>query len=417
MTPDHEPVQVRTDPLGTHLGAPVDTAGLEPVSLPGAVAHIDPATPWAPPSITVVDPAAAATVLDELWGPQAVDLVTTGGDGELDGSLAGPGLQALHDLGTARWLRRWRPYPLDPGLLLLDVHRAWAACEGLVDDVPDEDGPDHIGVADLGRSDLAAAQALAARIEATLAPGHAASPTPAWITSLGRPRAAVAASPATPQQQGTVTADWDRVPAGTLSRAESGVHWAIETTSHVSVLHLVSATAGQCPPHPLGPEAPDEPLPGELRFRLYVPGWPLPLVEGLLSPLGSTDTWTGTAPLSSEAAARALQAGPKKVLVDVLRPGLALAPRTGQHALRARAHRWGVRAIAAHRLGQHTTSSAIRTEAMSAVRQAIGAWTALRSSAQADILGRWAAPDDEHNWPAPRLGLAERWSLRHLDAG
>jgi hypothetical protein len=405
------PVPVRGDPLGMQIGAVVDAVGVEPVHLPGAVAHVDPASPWSPPAISVLDPVLAADVLDELWGPAAVDLVQAGEDGRVEPQDCGPGLALLHDLGTARWLERWRPYPLDPALLRLDVLSAELNCDGLLeedDDEADESADDVLG---------SRIEQLVVDVEATLSAARDQSTgrrqVPEWVAGLGRPRAAAASTTASLLLSGTTTADWDRVPTGTVSRAESAVHWSIESRLGSATLHLVTSSAEIGARHPATTELAPAGRVKDLRFRLYTPGWPLPLVEGVLAPVGDTESWAGAVELSPQAAERATQAGPGLVLVDVVRPGQPTPPRVGETALRARAHRWAVRSVAGRRLAQETGDPTLTTQARSAGRQAIALWASLREDALIDLLATCLADDPDGLGVsfAHRLGLAERWAL------
>lgn len=447
------PTAVRPGPLGLRIGSTLDIVGREHLHLPGALAHVDPASPWEPPALTVLDARLAAEVLDELWGPGAVDLALADVSGELDPASAGPGLADLHGLGVARWLERWQPYPLDPGLLRLDVLVGAARCAHLLD-VGELGEEDPLVLAeDAGLADLAEVEELADRVASSFpvgaegvgsdagATGREGGPlaAPSWAATLGRPGAVAAATPGVPVLRGVTTADWDRVPTGTVSRAESAVHWEITSGSGASgggpsavdgggppgtgggglsgtgaaELHVVATAAETGAPHPLArglrPRDETEQEVQELRFRLFVPGWPLPLCEGPLAPVGTSLSWAGSVTLSPPAAERAHHAGPKELLLDVLRPGLAHPPLTGEPAQRARARRWGVRAVAAHRLAVVSGHASLSDQARSAARQAAALWSALGEPAHLEAVTR--AVPDVGTTTTPWLGLAERWAL------
>lgn len=401
------PIRVHSRDGQTQIGEIVDVVGLEPVQLPGGVAYVDPATPWRPPSLIIVEGNVAAEVLAELWGTESVDLTLAGADGQLDVRDAGPGLQDLAALGTARWLERWQPCPLDPGLLRLDVLAAQARCQELLE--PDDESAPELDAAALG--------ALVAEAEIALASAGsgstATSVVPDWVGTLGRTAAVAAATTTTLELAGRASADWDRVPAGTISRAESAVHWSVDERSGGTTLHVVAAAAVLPPRHPptavLALPSPAR----ELRFRLYVPGWPLPLVEGELLPVGEAGAWAGAVGLSTDTLDRIDQTGPQQVLVDVALPGLPVPPRTGSSTLRARARRWSARCVMSGRLagavkvGQWST--ALAAQAGSAGRQAVTLWQALGEDARTATIGSWLEdPARGRLWP---IGLAERRAI------
>lgn len=403
---------------GQHeIGEIADVVGLEPVQLPGSVAYVDPATPWRPPSLVVVDAGAAAEVLDELWGPHCVDLVRAEADGQLEVSDAGPRFQDLAALGTARWLERWQPYPLDAGLLRLDVLSSHAHCQDLLD--PEDEPPSEY--------DADRVRALVDQIEERLA---SSPPTgrwtnvvvPDWVDVLGRPAAVAASGPARalPELAGRVSADWDRVPARSISRAESAVHWSVEEERDPgrAALHVVAIAAAVPSPFPsLGLFTPSN-VPS-LRFRLYVMDWPLPLAEGVLAPVGQAGAWEGSAHLAPDVLTRIDSVGPQQVLVDVAVPGLPVPPRTGRAALRARARRWGTRCVASGRLAadaqaQETSARQIAwhqtltAQGRSSGRQAVALWQSLDDGSAAETLQTWS---EGYTGPQVPLGLAEQHAL------
>lgn len=411
--PDH-PVVVRTQDGLTQVGEIVDVVGTEQVVLPGCVLYIDPAAPWRPPGLLVADGEVAADVLDLLWGSAVVDLVLAGSSGAVDAVDASADLDLLVLLGTTRWLERWQPYPLDPGLLRLDVMLAGSRCRHLL-------GPDDAAEQ---VSDPVVLSALEAEVEALLAVvgpdgGQTARPLPGWVEMLGAPGATAASGQRVLTLAGRATADWDRVPARTISRAEASVHWSIDEATDGATLQVVAPSADS--PESLDPTAALAPAPPivDLRFRLYVTGWPLPLIEGELRALDGLGAWSAAVPVSPAALQRVHQVGPQGVHLDVAVAGLPVPMRTGSAALRARARRWGARCVASGRLAGGLQQAVLESspdgrqdalvrQTRSAGRQAIALWRSLDEPVAHEVLATWL--EDGVGRPAS-LGMAERQRL------
>ncbi|AXH95457.1 hypothetical protein [Ornithinimicrobium avium] len=409
-------VPVRYRDHQVQLGECSDVVGLEQVVLPGCVAYVDPASPWRPPALVVVDGERAGEVLDELWGPEAVDLVRGRSEGTVDIRDAGPGLQDVASLGTARWVERWQPYPLDPGLLRLDVLVAHARCQELLDPDDEPGGWPAAG-------ELRAAVDHVEAVLAAAADGDAAPRTsvPGWVADLGRPGAVAASVPQTLALAGRSTADWDRVPVRTISRAESAVHWSVEGESDGGMLHVVATAAGDPLPSPAAASWAPPTRDVRLHAQLYVPDWPLPLAVAELKAVREAGAWAGAAGLTADVLARIDRAGPQDVFLDVAVPGLPVPPRTGGAALRARARRWGARCVGGGRMAadaeagatrarQDVPSEPLRTQVRSAARQAVALWRAAGDDTGAATIQAWTSGEDLGR-PAA-LGLAERYALQ-----
>ncbi len=352
-------------------------------------------------------------------------------------------LRDLQRLAVVRWLGRTSPLPLDPGLLRLEEAALTAACRSWLD--PDDDA------AALDRAEVDWALGLSRAVRAdpalpwrgrvvdlltTLFAGILGSGDPDLpLEAVRREHDALRAEPPAPSGaalvaaveawlstmapdplpgpadapplSGRATVDWDRVPRGLVDGREQAASWRIRARAEGGAMSVVVPSAPAAPRHPLAAGAADPGSHGRraerLRFRLYVPGWPLPLTEGEIAPRDDTLAWSGAQPLSAEAMSRLGRAHPWAITLDIAAAGYPTAPKRGMTARVAEATRWSVRGLSGLRL-----LGAAQAHAAPRERGVVEAARRSCLTALATAGGRWA--DLSRDTP-DELGL----SLRSAD--
>lgn len=383
--------------VGTLPAAP---AGVITLPLPGATAYLDPTSPDGWPAVVVSDEREAAEVLDRLYGDEAGIRIAAAS--EVGTRLAAVRTEAtgrLIHFGLLRWLRSTGTLPLDRATLAFE---SAVARDDVADLVHDEVG-DEPDVEDLAPLTVALArslrqtgddaawaglpglldEALAAirgrmlrddpmletvEHEAELRAAMRAYRTgpldwDRWegLMTGARPEAAAHAGPleVARGRAGRSTVDWAHVPPGVLDTAEGTITWQILPSADGSLQIRVEVLAHREPAAPWGlgrlingeAEAAavlvrlrDRDVAPGLRFRVYVPGFPLPLATAPLVPTPGGHYWSGSVDVPSRAI------GDDGILVDVQGAGLRPRPQFGSSGVRAEATRWAARGLSLLRL-------------------------------------------------------------------
>ena len=378
--------------LGTLPAAP---AGVVTVPLPSATAYVDPTAPESLPAVVVGDEMEAADALDALFGTEVARRAFAATEpGELVPALRTEAVDRLVRYALRAWL--WSTGTLPVDRRTLGVERALAA-DG-VEDLLDPDAEEVPGVADLAPVAVALARTLAragddeawpglaglvddllatvrgqltvddpmaepvtheAEVRAALERFGAASlDWDRWAALLetARPPTAIHAGPDSSAwpAEGVTGLDWAFVPAGVLDRGEDAVRWRTSAGRDGEVRVSVAVRADPWPTASAGlarlvSEEPGataalarlsglEPAP-ELRFRLYVPGFSLPVADGALARTPDGRSWRGEA----EVPARMMAPGPVQVLVHGA--GRRARPRSRVQRTAAEAMRWAARGL------------------------------------------------------------------------
>jgi hypothetical protein len=368
--------------------------------LPGATAYLDATSPDAWPAVVVGDASEAAEVLDRLFGDAAgVHVAAASEDGTRLAAVRTEATDRLIHLGLLRWIRSTGTLPLDRTALAFE---SAVALDDVDDLVADEfrDEPDMSDLApltvalarSLRQADDDAAwaglpglvdEALAAirrRVQRddpilevaeheaelrTVMRAYATGPL-IWddwdeLMTDARPEAAAHAGPLADAggRVGRSTVDWAHVPPGVLDTAEGTIAWQVlplrddQLQIRVSVLaRRERATASRLGGLVIGePEATavlvrlrDRDLAPGLRFRVYLPGFPLPLATAPLLPVPGGQHWSGSVDVPIRAV------GNDGILVDVHSAGLRPRPQFGPSSIRAEATRWAARGLSLLRL-------------------------------------------------------------------
>lgn len=357
-------VRVVRDEHGVHLD-PHSPAmvGAERLSVPGGVIRVDPGNPWVPPSLTVLDVDSVLPLVNDLWGGAAAGAVADEEDDQEVLSLTGPGLAEISTLALLRWLRRWRPVPLDTGLLTLELAAASYRCRDLVDVELTEllELQDYLRMVSQLSADQPLSEQIAALLHECLSEveqdrpeaatavqvaqrrlQHVVAATPAlatpisgldWLQTLAPQRALAADVDRELRLAGVSSVDWFRVRGARVGREEDGVHWSIDESVSGTQLCVVVSAAKPAPSHPVSFGEQWRETPEDLRFRLLLAGWPLPAAEGELRQSSAAEPWAGAVLLTPAVAAAALERGPRQVSVDVASGGQRTRPISGDQAL------------------------------------------------------------------------------------
>lgn len=400
---EDETGEIRIGPI------PVAPAGIATVPVQGGTVYIDPSRPESPPAAVIADPARATEALERIFGEEAAGAVRSAERPTTFPVVATDAAARLARLGILRWLGSTCPFPLDQGLLMLETAVASAACSDVLDcddemwptleDLGDavvalawtvrEGGTDAlpVGLTDLLEDALNGLVlglgpddplAETARHESELRDAMTAFAIDrldwsrwAELAAQARPDAAAHAgalgAPDGPAQAGTASVDWTRVPAGLLDPGEGTVDWSAHPVGDDRIRVEVSVRArglagdgfrladwldradesAAAALRRLSGRTGDNPA---LRFRLYVPGFGLPVATGALARSADGARWEG----SAEVAERAMRPG--ILFVDIHAAGAPGPRRNGEVA--AEAGRWAARGLGLLRLSIVGTVSA-----------------------------------------------------------
>lgn len=415
-------------PDGTvRIGAePLAAAYIAEVHLPGLTVLVDPSDPEPVAHALVYERDLAHDTVATLFGTDAAEVVSRSAAAAVP-RVDSPELERLTHLGWLTWLDRYRPVPLDVGLLNLE--RTVIRGE-FPDDEPELAEPAqvagvvaaarhlrenpgvplahpirelirttflHLPVADSERPELAHERELlqvhdewgSASLNAADLTWLAEQLTPAAAGLLGGHRAIV----------GLASLDWRRVPRQLLPAPEDSV-WFEVAVDHVEVTVAAPPTAR---PHPAFTVV--AAAPARLAASLRSSDWPLPLADGHLEFDAKSGGWRGDLPIA--AASVGLAARATNLDVDVRSQVLNwVAPNQGR-AREAAARRWASRGLLARRLAGFGQDLGLEVAGAAALRFAARQWSAAGARERAERCVELA----RRPLSAGRLSLAEQWLL------
>lgn len=449
---------------------PLAAAYIAEVHLPGVTVLIDPSDPEPTSHAVVYEPEVAQETVATLFGTDAAEALSRGVAAAVP-EIDSPELKRLTHLGWLTWLDRYRPVPLDLGLL--DLERTVTRAE-FPDDEPELSEPAQVAaVVDAARhlrenpaaplagklrdllrsaflqlpaSDADRPEVAHERDLLQLADewGSAAvdSADLTWLAEQLTPVPAVNLGGGHRAIVGGASLDWRRVPRQLLPAPEESV-WFEVAIDHVEVTiaappsarphpafaapphsalappsHPASAPpshpASAAPPHPAS-AAPPHPafasvadLPARLAASLRSSDWPLPLAEGELAFDPASGGWRGDLPIVPAAVQLAARAG--ALDMDVRSQALTWVAPNQRRAREAAARRWASRGLVAQRLARAGDDDpALAAAASAALRFAARLW---RAAGERDRAERCVALAGAPLLAAPtRLSLAEQWLL------
>lgn len=405
---------------------PLAAAYIAEVHLPGVTVLIDPSDPEPTSHAVVYEPEVAQETVATLFGTDAAEALSRGVAAAVP-EIDSPELERLAHLGWLTWLDRYRPVPLDLGLL--DLERTATRAE-FPDDEPELTEPAQVAAVvdaarhlrenptaplagelrellrsaflqlpavDTEQPDVAHERELlqlqdewgSAAVDSADLTWLAEQLTPVAAGHLGGHRAIV----------GGASLDWRRVPRRLLPAPEESVWFEVDV-DHVEVTVAAPPAAR---PHPAFTAVAD--LPPRLAASLRSSAWPLPLADGELEFDPATGGWRGDLPIVPAAVGLAARAG--NLDVDIRSRALNWVPPNQGRMREAAARRWASRGLVAKRLARTGEEPGLEAAGAAALRFAARLWRAAGERHRAERCLALASG----SLPATGLSLAEQWLL------
>lgn len=371
---------------------PAGPAGLEQIDVDGGVVWVDPTSPDAPPAGQLNAGGRDGELTREaLVGPDTPGAMAPAASAEnaQPPTAWTPAARDVARLGVLRWLRTWSPEPVDGYLLAVEETMLLARLAGLVPDgdevalslwhrhgdellryatadPADRQGLpglrelafraarswwDLVDVTDPREPDLAEAVRELGPPRADELSGPIAPLWPDWSAETvradavlsgvhrGAERSADPSVDARDAVTGIDSVDWWQVPSGVLAPGEDTVAWTARA---------VGADAARLDVRVSRDDRHRDPVsqlgePPSLLARVHLgPAGRLPIEVPLRA---DRDDYVGSAVLPVPVSVLS-----GTTVVDVVAPGTGRASRLGPDRVRARAHRWAVRAVTRLRL-------------------------------------------------------------------